>query len=317
MGAVVLTNSEGSVGIRTAIDTLAKKGCALDAVEAGIRVVELDPRIRSVGFGGSPNVLGEVECHAAIMCGASLRTGAVGALKNYFHAISVAREVMDRTPHVMLVGEGAEIFAAEIGERKGNLLSEEAKADYKRWLKDSVPPEVLRRWPNVPLSSMISQPADEKIIHDTTVFLVRTNGGNLAGGVSTSGWAYKYPGSLGDSAIIGAGLYVDNRYGAVACTHTGEMTIRAGTSRTIIAYIKKGATLEEACHEAIDDLRALRGGHLGPMVVHAMDAEGIPYVLSIGLDKNPSFLFWKEGMTEIECRSAVIEKFDQKPTWEK
>ena len=96
-------------------------------------------------------------------------------------------------------------------EKKGNLLSDEARADYEQWLKDHVPPEVLARWPNVSLSSIISQPVDEKIIQGTTAFLVRTSDGNLAGGVSTSGWAYKYPGRLGDSPIIGAGLYVDNR----------------------------------------------------------------------------------------------------------
>jgi len=308
MGAVVLTNGEGGVGIRTAVDTLVNKGTALDAVEAGIRVVELDPKVRSVGFGGAPNVLGEMECDAAIMCGASLRTGAVGALKNYFHAISVARQVMERTPHVMLVGEGAAIFAAEIGERKGNLLSDEAKADYEHWVREHVPPEVLARWPNVSLASLIPGSTDSSTVHGTTAFLVRTNDGNFAGGVSTSGWAYKYPGRLGDSPIIGAGLYVDNRYGAVACTHTGEMTIRAGTSRAVIAYIKKGATLEEACHEALDDLRALKGGHLGPVVVHAIDTSGKPYVAGSGLEKSMPYWFWAEGMKEVECRYSVIEK---------
>ena len=307
MGAVVLTNGEGGVGIQTAVDTLVSKGTALEAVEAGIRVVELDPKVRSVGFGGAPNVLGEMECDAAIMCGASLRTGAVGALKNYFHAISVARQVMERTPHVMLVGEGAAIFAAEIGERKCNLLSDEAKADYEHWVREHVPPDVLTRFPNVPLAPLILPSSDLRTVHDTTIFLVRTNNGNLAGGVSTSGWAYKYPGRLGDSPIIGAGLYVDNRYGAVACAHTGEMTIRACTSRAVIAYIKKGATLKEACHEAIDDLRALKGGHLGPVVVHAIDTAGTPCVVGMGLDKT-HYWFWGEGVTGIERRNAVIEK---------
>jgi L-asparaginase len=280
----------------------------LDAVEGGIRVVELDPKVRSVGFGGAPNIIGQMECDASIMCGASLRTGAVGALKNYFHAISVARQVMERTPHVMLVGEGAEIFAAEIGEGKGNLLSEEAKADYERWLKDHVSPEVLSKWPNVPLASLTPLSANPGAAHGTTVFLVRTNEGNLAGGVSTSGWAYKYPGRLGDSPIIGAGLYVDNRYGAVACTHTGEMTIRAGTSRAIIAYIKKGATLQEACHEALDDLWALKGGYLGRVAIHAIDSGGTPYVVSLGLESSMPYWFWTEGMKDVECRYASIEK---------
>jgi beta-aspartyl-peptidase (threonine type) len=307
MKAAVLTNDAGGVGVRAAIDKLSKGGNALDAVEAGIRFVELDPTVRSVGLGGAPNVLGEMECDASIMCGATLRTGAVGALKDYFHAISVARQVMERTPHVMLVGEGAAAFAAETGERKGNLLSDEARADYDHWLKDHVPPDLLPRWPNVPLAPIIRQAAEVKSTGGTTVFLIRTPDGHLAGGVSTSGWAYKYPGRLGDSPIIGAGIYVDSRYGAVACTHTGEMTIRAGTARSVIAYVKKGALVREACQEALQDLRALRGGFLGPVTVHAMDTEGIPYAVSLGLEDS-HYWFWSGEKGEMEYRDAVIDK---------
>jgi beta-aspartyl-peptidase (threonine type) len=307
MKAAVLTNDVGGVGVRAATEKLMSGAAALDAVEAGIRLVELDPMVKSVGLGGAPNILGEMECDASIMCGTTLRTGAVGALKNYFHAISVARQVMERTPHVMLVGEGAAIFAAETGERKGNLLSAEARGDYEHWLRNHVPPEVLPGWPNVPLAPIIRPAADEKNIGGTAVFLIRAPDAHLAGGVSTSGWAYKYPGRLGDSPIIGAGMYVDNRYGAVACTHTGEMTIRAGTARAVIAYVKKGATLREACHEALEDLRALRGGYLGPVTVHAMDAEGIPYVVSLGLEDS-HYWFWSGEKGEMEYRDAVIEK---------
>ncbi len=308
MGTVVLANSEGGVGVRTAVEALASKRSAVDAVEAGIRVVELDPTVRSVGLGGVPNLLGEVECDASIMCGISLRAGAVGALKDYLHPISVARQVMERTPHVMLVGEGAAMFAAEIGEQKGNLLSEESRTEYERWLKDHLPADVLAKWPEVPLIPIVTMPEDLHTAHGTTVFLVRTDDGHLAGGVSTSGWPHKYPGRLGDSPIIGAGLYVDNRYGGVACTHTGEMTIRAGTARAIITYMKKGATLQEACHEGLSDLKALKGRYLGPVVVHAIDAAGTPFVLSIGLKKDVTYWFWTEGMAEIERRHAVIEQ---------
>lgn len=308
MGRVVLTNSEGGVGLRTAMEALARNRSALDAVEAGIRMVELDPTVRSVGFGGIPNLLGEVECDASIMCGLSLRTGAVGALKDYLHPISVARQVMERTPHVMLVGHGAAMFAAEIGEQKGNLLSGEAQVEYKRWLKDHLPADVLAKWPAVPLTPFVPAPEDLHPPRGTTVFLVRTDDGHFAGGASTSGWPYKYPGRLGDSPIIGAGLYVDNRYGGVACTHTGEMTIRAGTARAIIAYMKKGATVQEACYEGLSDLRTLKGKHLGPVVVHAIDVNGVPFVLAVGFEKGVNYWFWTEGMTEMECRRAVVEK---------
>jgi L-asparaginase len=308
MGAVVLANSEGGIGMPAAIETLGSKRFAVDAVEAGIRAVELDPTVKSVGLGGVPNLLGEVECDASIMCGESLRAGAVGALKDYLHPISVARQVMERIPHVMLVGEGAARFAEEIGEKKGSLLSEEAKAEYERWLKSHLPADILTKWPGVPLIPIVSATEDLHADHGTTLFLVRTGDGHLAGGVSTSGWPYKYPGRLGDSPIIGAGLYVDSRYGAVACTHTGEMTIRAGTARTIIAYMKKGATVQEACYEGLSDLKALKGRYLGPIVVHAIDAVGSPFVLAIGFKKDVNYWFWTEEMAEMEWRNAVIEQ---------
>lgn len=296
MSAVVLTNSEGALGIQATIDALRAGRAPLDAVEAGIRIVESDPSIRSVGFGGAPNILGEMECDAAIMCGASLGSGAVGAVKNHLHVISIARAVMERLPHVMLVGEGAARFAAEIGQQAANVLSTEALDKYRAWIREHVPATTTPQWPAVPLSKYVWPSESCLPSGGTTTFIARTADGNFAGGVSTSGWAYKYPGRLGDSPIIGAGLYADNRYGAVACTHTGEMTIRAGTARAVIAYIRKGATLAEACRDAIDDLRSLKGGYLGPVIVHAMDRDGDIRVAATGLQKPSSYWTWREGM---------------------
>lgn len=307
MGAVILANGDGGVGLEAARKAVLAGKSPLDALEAGIRVVESNPSVRSVGFGGAPNVKGQMELEASIMCGATLRTGAVGALRDYLHAISVARQVMERTPHVMLVGEGAALFAAELGEQRSNLLSDEASQDYRKWVKEHVPAEMLAAWPDVPLAKMLWPSADPRTAHGTTCFLVRSATGNLAGGISTSGWAYKHPGRIGDSAIIGAGLYADNRFGAAACTHTGEMTIRSSTSRSVVLYMKKGATVKEACHEALNDLRALKGGHFGPVVIHALDALGNPYVLSTGNDGEVPFWFWRDGMEMIDCRRPVIE----------
>ena len=289
-----------------AIESVRRGRAALDAIEAGIRVVELDPAVRSVGLGGAPNILGVMECDASIMCGATLRTGAVGALRDYFHAISVARQVMERTPHVMLAGEGAARFAAEIGEQEGKLLSDEAKAAYESWIRARLPADLIDAWPQVPLSRLVWPSADSATAKGTTCFLVRAQDRNWGGGVSTSGWNYKYPGRLGDSPVIGAGLYVDNRYGAAACTHTGEMTIRAGTARAVIAYLKQGASAEQACREALDDLRFLKGGYLGPVIVHVIDREGTPYVASVGLNDSRSYWFWQEGMQKAECRQVAL-----------
>jgi len=303
--AVILCNREGGVGLQTAAETLARTGSALDAVEAGIRVVERDPTVRSVGFGGAPNILGEMECDASIMCGATLQTGAVGALKHYLHAISVARQVMNRTPHVMLVGEGAERFAAEAGETRTELLSDEARADYARWMAQNVGEKDIAHLPDLKLAPIVHKTVNPDAAHGTTIFLARTGNGSLAGGVSTSGWSFKYPGRLGDSAVIGAGLYVDDRYGAAACTHTGEMTIRCSTSRSIVLYMKKGASVSEACQEALNDLEHLKGGYLGPVVMHAMDAAGDLYVLSTGSKEALPYWFWKEGTNELRTGSSV------------
>jgi beta-aspartyl-peptidase (threonine type) len=307
MASMILANDEGQCGMSAAIDALRNGGSALDAVEKGIRAVESDPTVSTVGYGGRPNILGEVECDASIMCGMTLRAGAVGALKNYYHAISVARQIMERMPHVMLVGEGAALFAAEIGEKEGDLLSHQARIEHAQWIRNSVAGPLSAEWPHIPLTPLSWASAGPDTAAGTTCFLVRTSGGDFAGGVSTSGWAYKYPGRLGDSPIIGAGLYVDRRYGAAACTRTGEMTMRAGTARAVILYMKKGAMVQEACHEALDDLRALRGGYLGPVVIHALDKDGSPCVLTTDDTADVHYWTWAEGMRKPARKRPVIE----------
>lgn len=311
----VLANEEGSAGIAAAAEALRAGRSALDAVEQGIRLVEADPSVRTVGYGGAPNLLGQVECDASIMDGATLRSGAVGALRGYLHAISVARAVMENLPHVLLVGEGAARYAAEIGAERSQNLTPQAEADYRAWVERRVPHERRPSWPDLPLApyawpeeraDIARAPAlgDAKAVgkpsyHGTTAFMAIDGHGHLAGGVSTSGWAYKYPGRLGDSPIIGAGLYVDERYGACGCTHTGEMTIRAGTARSVVLYMKMGASVEEACHEALDDLAHLRGGYLGAVLIHAMDREGKACVIrSRDTGVNRPYWFWRDGMAE-------------------
>jgi L-asparaginase len=160
----------------------------------------------------------------------------------------------------------------------------------------------------MPLAEVISSGGGPDADRGTVCFLVRDHDGNWAGGASSSGWAYKYPGRLGDSPIIGAGLYVDNRYGAAACTHIGEMTVRAGTCRAVVAYLKKGATVEEACAEAVDDLRRLRGGFFGPVVIHAVDADGNPCVVAVDMDRTVDYWFWREGFEEAELGKAALAK---------
>lgn len=303
----ILTNCEGRVGMDAARQALLAGRPGLDAAEAGIREVEADVNVKSVGRGGGPNLLGEVVCDAAIMDGTTLKAGSVGSLRQFLHAISVARQVMERLPHVMLAGDGAHRFAGEIGAEKADMLTDEQRQKHEQWLREHVPARVLAGWPNVPLAEWAWVSGKDYASGGTTTFLIRDGEGNITAGTSTSGWARSYPGRLGDSPIIGAGLYADNRYGACACTHTGEMTIRAGTSRVIVSYMKGGASVREACLEAMHDLEALEGGQLGPVVVHAIDRAGEPCVLTTHeLGFPSSYFLWREGAQDVVHEQAEV-----------
>lgn len=258
---IIIASSNGDIGIAAAWEILQSGGTALDAVEAATRLVEDNPEDHSVGYGGYPNLLGEVELDASIMDGTTLRAGAIGALRGYRHAISLARRVMEDLPHVMLAGEGAARFAAELGMPRENLLTEAAAEAWRAGITGRLPEgyrdaqgaivgELLRRATHLA--------TDPERVAGTVNFIAQDREGRLASAVSTSGWAWKYPGRLGDSPIIGAGNYADDRYGAAACTGWGELAIRAGTARSVVHYVKCGYTLEAACREAFGDLAALR-----------------------------------------------------------
>lgn len=302
-----LTNYEGRSGAAVCRRLLETGASALDAVEQAICAVEADTAIHSVGRGGHPRLDGQVECDAAVMDGETLQAGAVGALKGFLHPVSVARQVMERLPHVLLVGDGAARFASEIGAVQSDLLTETALAAHKRWLQANIPAEELRRWSDVPLARHAWRSGQTLAAADTVIYIALDRQGRLAGAASTSGWARSYPGRIGDSPVIGAGLYVDGRYGAAGCTHIGEMTIRASTARSVVLYLKTGMELHAACAEAIKDLGRLRDGYLGDVVVHALDATGSPCVLSTAdLQEKSSWLYWRAGMAEPELRQAEV-----------
>ena len=150
---------------------------------------------------------------------------------------------------------------------------------------------------------------DPETAGGTTISLVKDAGGEIAGGVSTCGWAYKYPGRLGDSPVVGAGMYADSRYGAAACTGQGELTIRAGTAHAVVLYMKMGMDVQAACREALADLRALRRSYRGGVTVHAIDAQGQPYVISIGREGKGAYWIWTEGMARPERRLGDVEEW--------
>jgi len=295
----------GRLGIGATAQALKAGESALDAAEAGVRLVETDPSIRSVGYNSWPNILGQVELDAAVMDGSTLRTGAVGGLIGYRNPVSVARAVMDRLPHEILVGAGAARFAAEICAERLDNLTDASRETWQRILCDALTPEQRSEFPDIPLAELCQRATDPEYQKDTTVFLTTDHAGGMASAVSTSGWAWKYPGRLGDSPIIGAGSYADAAYGACACTHTGEMTIRAGTSRAVVLYLKMGLGLQDALHEAGRDLRRLKGGLIRGVALHAIDAKGNHCVASFGEAKGVDYWHWEDGMAAPERRVAM------------
>lgn len=272
---IIVSSENGRKGILAAIEDLRRSGSALDAVEIACRVVEDDPDEHSVGYSGLPNLTGDVELDASIMDGKTLCSGAVAAVHEYGNPISLARQVMERLPHVLLVGAGAERFAAEVGAQKSVQLTETARARWQKRFADHglqsdqidqlidyvnqlTRPLNLRDQPvqqgNSPLSP--EQHGKDDTL-GTVNFLALDRNGNLASAVSTSGLGWKYPGRVGDSPIIGAGNYCDNRYGAVACTGMGELAIRASTARSLLLYMKMGLSLHDAGLETLNDLMNL------------------------------------------------------------
>jgi len=208
-------------------------GRALDAVERGAWVPESDPKDTSVGYGGLPDREGKVTLDACIMDEKS-NCGSVAFVQGFMHPVSIARAVMEKTPHVMLVGKGAEQFALEQGFKKENLLTKESEKAWKEWLKKSE-----------------YKPYHNPGQHDTIGILALDNNGNLSGACTTSGMAFKMHGRVGDSPIIGAGLYVDGEVGAATATGVGEEMIRIAGSHTIVELMRQGRTPQEACEEAI------------------------------------------------------------------
>lgn len=230
---VLSTWNFGIKANEAAWEVLSKNGRALDAVEAGVKIPEGDPTERSVGYGGRPDRDGKVTLDACIMDEFS-NIGSVACLEHIKHPISVARAVMEKTPHVMLVGKGALQFALSQGFKKENLLVEESEKEWKEWLKTSQ---------YKPIANIEN--------HDTIGMIALDANGNLSGACTTSGMAFKMHGRVGDSPIIGAGLYVDNEIGAATATGHGEEVIRITGCHLVVELMRQGLSPQKACEEAV------------------------------------------------------------------
>ena len=240
---VLSTWDHGIPANNAAISIINKNGSSLEAVEAGVRVTEADPLSQSVGLGGRPDKDGHVTLDACIM-DSDGNAGSVAFLRDIKHPISVARKVMEQTDHVMLVGKGAKRFALEKGFKEENLLTDKSREEWLQWKKDN---SIKDSW----------GPNDE---HDTISTLARDNNGNLAGACTTSGLAYKLHGRVGDSPIIGAGMYVDNEIGAVGATGKGEEVIKTCGSFLVVELMRQGYSAMDACKEAVNRILRKQSG---------------------------------------------------------
>ncbi len=242
--AKVVSTWDFGVGANAAAwKVLAAKGSALDAVEAGARWAEADLCNSTVGRCGNPDRDGVLTLDASIMDGDG-RCGAVAAIEDILHPVSVARAVMEKTPHVMLVGAGAQQFAVQQGFEKTPLLTAEAQQAWREWLKTAkYEPQINAERAKLP---------GNKENHDTLGILVLDAKGKLAGACTTSGMAWKLHGRVGDSPIVGAGLYVDNEVGAATASGVGEEMVRNAASFLVVELMRQGRTPMQACREAIE-----------------------------------------------------------------
>lgn len=232
----------GARAVEVAGGVLREGGGALDAAERGINAVEVDPTVTSVGLGGRPNADGIVELDAAIMDGRTCRAGSVACLQGIARPISVAREVMQQTPHVMLAGSGALEFALSRGFARQELLT----------------PESRRMWQG--------RSGGGQAGHDTVGLVALDAHGNLAAGCSTSGLPYKLPGRIGDSPIIGAGLYADNETGGASATGIGEEIMKVCASFLVVEFMRHGHTPADACRKVLERIATRTSGSTDPII---------------------------------------------------
>jgi isoaspartyl peptidase/L-asparaginase-like protein (Ntn-hydrolase superfamily) len=277
----MIASERGEIGLAAGMDLLRAGASALDAVEAAVRVVESDEDNHTVGVGGLPNLLGQVELDASIMDGAARRAGAVAAVSGFPHPISIARAVCDRLPqHLLLVGAGAERFADEVGIERGPTLTDEARRRWRDGLSAAgIDAAVARYGPGERAyreqvrERLASMPVPEPP-WDTVNVLALDAAGNLAVGVSTSGYPWKYPGRISDSAIIGAGNYCDNAVGGAACTGRGELAIRGTTARAVLYALAAGGDPAKACAEALSQTQDLPDEFRSPLLALCLTPDG-------------------------------------------
>ena len=281
---VISTWSHGFKANIAAWELLIQGGRALDAVERGVRVSELDPEVTSVGYGSNPDRDGIITLDACIMDELG-NCGSVAFLQHIKTPISVARQVMEKTPHVMLAGEGALQFALANGFKREDLHTDISRQNWERWKKNH-----------------IYDPVDVNN-HDTISMLAIDKNGNISGACTTGGLAFKHHGRVGDSPIIGAGLFVDNEIGGAGATGVGEVVMKTLGTHLIVELMRNGASPQDACKEAV--MRALKkvpGAENLPVYYIAVNKQG--EYGAYGTDKGFKYAVYTES------KGNILQKAD-------
>ncbi|MCC6816823.1 MAG: N(4)-(beta-N-acetylglucosaminyl)-L-asparaginase [Saprospiraceae bacterium] len=287
-GAITIATWNNKKAVMAAWEVLSANGSALDAVEAGARIPEEDPLDTSVGYGGYPDREGRVSLDASIMDHEG-NAGSVFFLQGILHPISVAKLVMQKTPHVYLAGEGAKLFALENGFEEQNLLTPAAEKAYLEWKK------INKYSPKI---------GPEQ--HDTIGILAKDRSGRLSGACTTSGLAFKMHGRVGDSPIIGSGLFVDNKIGAASATGLGEAVIKKVGSFSIVEMMRNKMNPEKACKKAIERLLDIKGSSEFQVGYIAMNKAGETgaYSLRAGFP----YVVVREGKFELLESKSFFDK---------
>lgn len=299
---MVSTWNFGAAANAAGVAARASGGTALDMVEAGGRVAEADESNSSVGYGGLPDRDGRVTLDACIM-GWNGDIGSVCALEDIVHAVSVARRIMEATPHVMLVGEGARAFALEQGFESRNLLTPRAEAAWREWLgAASYAPRINNE--NQDWRSAPGGPGN----HDTIGLLAVDSAGRMAGACTTSGMAFKMRGRVGDSPLIGAGLYVDDMVGGATATGVGEDVVRIAGAHAVVEALRAGLEPTAACRSVVERLARLRGSKVAgsQVALLALDKQGRAGAFAL----QPGFTYAvtnAAGQTRMERAGALFE----------
>lgn len=295
---VAATWSFGLKAVSRAAEILTLNGNALDAVEEGIKVVELDPEVLTVGLGGIPNLKGVCELDASIMDGYSLKAGAVGGVRNVLHPISVARKVLELTPHILLVGDEAIDFASKLGLTVSEFTWKKGALEKWRELLSSINLGVGLQ----PYMDKIKAYIEHYRLHETISVVALDRYGNIASGSSTTGLPLKIPGRVGDSAIIGAGVYADNDVGAACTTGVGEIAQITLLSKNVCDLIRMGLDPQDACEKAIENTFRYKYYH-GGIAVLAIDREG--RIGAASSRKDFVYAYIAEGMDKPKVEAGV------------